>query len=67
MSTVGVWSPIALDVLEVKGVQVGPPQMERLIGDSTTSYRILRGKGVQGEGVFLGNPKDSVWEDWGEP
>ena len=19
----------------------------------------------QGEGVFLGNPKDSVWEDWG--
>ena len=20
---------------------------------------------VQGEGVFLGNPKDSVWEDWG--
>ena len=21
--------------------------------------------GVQGEGVFLGNPKDSVWEDWG--
>ena len=26
--------------------------------------RFLRG-GVQGEGVFLGNPKDSVWEDWG--
>ena len=23
------------------------------------------GVGVQGEGVFLGNPKDSVWEDWG--
>ena len=21
--------------------------------------------GVQGEGVFLGNPEDSVWEDWG--
>ena len=21
--------------------------------------------GVQGEEVFLGNPKDSVWEDWG--
>ena len=21
--------------------------------------------GVQREGVFLGNPKDSVWEDWG--
>ena len=20
---------------------------------------------VQGEGVFLGNPKDSVWDDWG--
>ena len=28
--------------------------------------RILKGGGgVQGEGVFLGNPKDSVWEDWG--
>ena len=27
----------------------------------------LRGKVVQGEGVFLGNPKDSVWEDWGSP
>ena len=24
----------------------------------------LRGWGVQGEGVFLGNPKDSVWEDF---
>ena len=23
------------------------------------------GGGVQGEGVFLGNLKDSVWEDWG--
>ena len=23
------------------------------------------GRGVQGEGVFLGNPKDSVWEDGG--
>ena len=21
--------------------------------------------GVQGEGVFLGKPEDSVWEDWG--
>ena len=20
---------------------------------------------IQGEGVFLGKPKDSVWEDWG--
>ena len=29
------------------------------------SSRILKGGGVQGEGVFLGNPKDSVWEDWG--
>ena len=28
--------------------------------------RVLKGPGVvQGEGVFLGNPKDSVWEDWG--
>ena len=26
--------------------------------------RVLKG-GVQGEGVFLGKPKDSVWEDWG--
>ena len=25
---------------------------------------VLKG-GVQGEGVFLGNPKDSVWEGWG--
>ena len=21
--------------------------------------------GSQGEGVFLGNPEDCVWEDWG--
>ena len=28
--------------------------------------RVLKGPGgVQGEGVFLGNPEDSVWEDWG--
>ena len=33
----------------------------------TVTYRVLKGPGggVQGEGVFLGNPKDSVWEDWG--
>ena len=24
-------------------------------------------RGVQGERVFLGNPKDSDWEDWGSP
>ena len=32
------------------------------------SYRVLKGGGVQGEGVFLGNPwnpKDSGGEDWG--
>ena len=29
-------------------------------------YRVLRGVGVlQGRGWFLGNPEDSVWEDWG--
>ena len=28
-------------------------------------YRVLKGGGVQGEGVFLGNPDDSVWEDSG--
>ena len=27
--------------------------------------RVLNGGVVQGEGLFLGNPKDSVWEDWG--
>ena len=28
--------------------------------------RILKvGGGILAEGVFLGNPKDSVWEDWG--
>ena len=27
---------------------------------------VLKGPGVFKErGVFLGNPKDSVWEDWG--
>ena len=27
---------------------------------------VLKGPGVvQGKGVFLGNPEDSVWEDWG--
>ena len=25
----------------------------------------LNGVTVQGEEVFLGNPEDSVWEDWG--
>ena len=30
------------------------------------NYRVLKGPGGgQGEGVFLGNPEDSVWEDWG--
>ena len=29
--------------------------------------RVLKGGVVQGEGVFLGNPKDSGREDWGLP
>ena len=33
--------------------------------DLPLDSRILKGGGVQGEGVFLGNPRDSVWEDWG--
>ena len=32
----------------------------------TACNRVLKG-GVQGEGVFLGKPEDSVWEDWGDP
>ena len=29
-------------------------------------WRVLKGPVVsKGEGVFLGNPGDSVWEDWG--
>ena len=28
------------------------------------SYRVLKRGGPRG-GVFLGNPEDSVWEDWG--
>ena len=35
------------------------PTAPRIVG-------FLRG-GVQGEGVFLGNPKDSGREDWGSP
>ena len=27
--------------------------------------RVLKGGVSKGEGVFLGNPEDSVWEDWG--
>ena len=38
----------------------------RKISSSHWDHRVLKGPGgVQGEGVFLGNPKDSVWEDWG--
>ncbi len=30
--------------------------------------RVLQGPGLfKGRGWFLGNPKDSVWEDWGSP
>ena len=37
-----------------------------LEGGERLVYRVLKGPGgVQGEGVFLGNPKDSVREDWG--
>ena len=31
----------------------------------TMIYRVLKGGGVQREGVFLGNHEDSVWEHWG--
>ena len=30
----------------------------------TSSYTVLKGGGVQGEGV-TGIPENSVWEDWG--
>ena len=39
-------------------------QMVGLDGDLLVGF--LRG-GCSREGVFLGNPKDSVWEDWGSP
>lgn len=35
-----------------------------LVLDNPRFVVFLRG-GVQREGVFLGNPKDSVWEGWG--
>ena len=28
---------------------------------------LKRGGVSKGRGVFLGNPEDSVWEDWGSP
>ena len=38
--------------------------VQLLVWKEGAFYRVLKG-GVQGEGVFLGNPEDSVWEDWG--
>ena len=33
---------------------------------STKKCRVLKGPGMfKGPGVFLGNPQDSIWEDWG--
>ena len=45
------------------GSQNHPPNDKE---SGTKTCRDHKG-GVQGEGVFLGNPKDSVWEDWGSP
>ena len=36
------------------------PNYPQLVG-----FLRVKGGCVQGEGVLLGNPKDSVWEDWG--
>ncbi len=38
---------------------------KRWIHQPSNSWVLKGPGGVQGEGVFLVNPKDSVWEDWG--
>ena len=35
------------------------------MGEPLGVWGFLRSGGVEGERVFLGNPEDSVWEDWG--
>ncbi len=63
----------SVKTLEITG-QNNQPQLvsSRRISDPSTvfggsiwSQGSQGSRGVQGEGVFLGNPKDVVWEDWG--
>ena len=43
-------------------------EAEMLVYRSVTFIGFLKGGGcLRVSGAFLGNPKDSVWEDWGSP